>query len=107
MNKVCAVIVTFNRKELLMRNINSLLKQTYPVDILIYDNASTDGTFHYLQENKIIEKTNVKYYLAESNTGGSGGFCYGAQIAVKKGMIIFGSWTMMGIVLMSLLWKNL
>lgn len=85
MNNVCAVIVTFNRKELLLRNINSLLKQVYPVDILIYDNASTDGTFQYLQENKIIEKTNVQYYLAESNTGGSGGFCFGAQIAVKKG----------------------
>ena len=43
--KVCAVIVTFNRKILLMRTLTALYAQTRPVDtILIIDNASSDGT---------------------------------------------------------------
>ena len=52
MFKICAVVVTYNRKELLLRNISSLLSQTYPLDILIYDNASTDGTYDFLVQKK-------------------------------------------------------
>ena len=49
---IAAVIVTYNRKELLGENIQMLLKQTYPFDqIIIVDNCSTDGTDEYLQKN--------------------------------------------------------
>ena len=45
MNKIVAVVVTYNRKELLEENIKALLNQSYEnLDILIIDNASTDGT---------------------------------------------------------------
>ena len=39
MKKVAAVVVTYNRKELLLKNIESLLNQTYSsnLDILIID----------------------------------------------------------------------
>lgn len=48
--KVCAVVVTFNRKELLMDCLEALLKQKRPLDaIYIVDNASTDGTPGSLQ----------------------------------------------------------
>ena len=41
-----AVIVTYNRKELLSQNIEMLLKQTMTVDsIIIVDNCSSDGTY--------------------------------------------------------------
>lgn len=47
---ITAVIVTYNRKELLGQNIEMLLKQTIPFDsIIIVDNCSTDGTFEYLK----------------------------------------------------------
>ena len=45
-----AVIVTYNRKELLSQNIEMLLKQTMTVDsIIIVDNCSSDGTYEYLK----------------------------------------------------------
>ena len=82
---ICGVVVTYNRKELLLRNINSLLNQSYPVDIVIYDNASTDGTYDYLKENRIIDLPNVTYVKSEHNLGGSGGFYEGEKIAYEKG----------------------
>ena len=43
--KVMAVIVTFNRKDLLHECIEELLNQDYDnCHILVIDNASTDGT---------------------------------------------------------------
>ena len=45
MNKTVAIVVTYNRKELLRENIEALLSQeNAELDILIIDNASTDGT---------------------------------------------------------------
>lgn len=83
--KVCGVVVTYNRKELLLRNIQSLLMQTYPLDILIYDNASTDGTYDFLKEHDIFEQKNIIYIRGESNLGGAGGFCNGEKNAIKRG----------------------
>ena len=43
--KVTAVVVTFNRKELLREALAALAAQERPVDrVLVIDNASTDGT---------------------------------------------------------------
>lgn len=48
MERVAAVVVTYNRKELLAQCIKALLGQQNAVcDILIVDNASTDGTGAY------------------------------------------------------------
>ena len=43
MNKVAAVVVTYNRIELLKQCVDALLKQNYPCDILLVNNNSTDG----------------------------------------------------------------
>ena len=47
-NKTAAVVVTYNRKDLLIKNIKSLLDQTYNdvLDILIFDNASSKARRH-------------------------------------------------------------
>lgn len=76
--KVCAVIVTYNRLELLKLTINNLKKQTYKLDeIIVINNASTDGTDQYLNtqlnELKIINLT--------ENLGGAGGFSKGIEYA--------------------------
>lgn len=83
MNKVCAVIVTYNRKELLVRNIDSILRQSVPADILIYDNCSSDGTEEYIQSQNYDER--VIYYRADENTGGAGGFSNGITEAYNQG----------------------
>ena len=82
---VCAVIVTHNRKELLYRNISAILEQTYPVDILIYDNNSIDGTKLYLKEKGVIGRSNVQYIYSKKNIGGAGGFSRGLKIAYRRG----------------------
>jgi len=43
-DRVAAVVVTYNRAEMLRQCLMSLQKQTMPCDILVVDNASTDDT---------------------------------------------------------------
>lgn len=44
MNAVTVIIPTFNRRELLEEAVGSVWAQSVPCDILIVDDASTDGT---------------------------------------------------------------
>lgn len=83
---VAAVIVTYNRKELLGENIRMLLKQTRPFDrIFIVDNCSTDGTVEYLQKNNWKNNKQFVYIKTESNIGGAGGFYTGTKAAFEYG----------------------
>lgn len=84
MNKVAAVVVTYNRIELLKECIKALQQQTYPCDILIVDNASTDGTEECINK---IEKDydNLHYKNTGANIGGAGGFNFGMRWAVEAG----------------------
>lgn len=84
MKKICAVIVTYNRPELLCRCVEKLLNQDYPLDILVYDNHSSTDTGSILKERNLL-CDRVIYYYAESNTGGSGGFYNGMTIAMGRG----------------------
>ena len=78
---ITAVIVTYNRKELLGQNIEMLLKQTISFDsIIIVDNCSTDGTFEYLKNHGWTADPFV-YLRTESNIGGAGGFYTGIKAA--------------------------
>jgi len=53
---VCAVVVTFNRKNLLLECLESLRKQSISLDsIYVIDNASSDGTGELLLEMGILE----------------------------------------------------
>ena len=84
MEKICAVIVTYNRPELLCRCVERLLAQTYSMDIFIYDNHSSKDTKSALEEKGLLLE-NVTYYYADKNTGGAGGFYYGMKTATEKG----------------------
>jgi len=44
MNKVAVIVVIYNRRQKLAECISALLAQTVECDIIIVDNASTDGT---------------------------------------------------------------
>ena len=82
--KVMAVIVTYNRKELLKECVNALLNQDYDnCEILIVDNASTDGTKEYIDEE--LQNSKVHYSNTGANLGGAGGFNYGIKEAYKIG----------------------
>ena len=81
---VAAVIVTYNRKELLKECIEALLKQNYKkCDVLVIDNASTDGTKSYIEE--LLKNKRVIYKNTGANLGGAGGFNYGMKEAYNLG----------------------
>lgn len=99
-NSVSAVVVTFNRKELLIKCIQALLNQTNPLQsIIIVDNNSTDKTEELLlqegyienlppQNKKTIQEKNVqdtkiKYIRLPENLGGAGGFYEGVKTAYE------------------------
>lgn len=67
---VSVLIPTYNRKQLLKRALDSVLKQTYKnIEIYISDNASTDGTFEFMQELLKNDKR-IIYSRREKNMGG-------------------------------------
>lgn len=82
-NKVAAIVVTFNRKADLLHNIEALKNQVYDnLDILVIDNASTDGTAEALKD--LIENGDIQYFNTGANLGGAGGFNYGMRVAAEK-----------------------
>lgn len=84
MNKTVAVVVTYNRKDILKKNIESLLNQKgAECDILVINNASTDGTEEMVTQEYNLEQ--VIYCNTGANLGGAGGFEYGVGKAVELG----------------------
>ena len=82
--KIAAVIVTFNRKELLFQCIDCLENQTVgKPDILVIDNASTDGTGEDLVQ--LVRSGRINYFNTGENLGGAGGFSFGIERAAELG----------------------
>lgn len=86
-NRVCAIVVTYNRKNLLIECIDALLNQTASLDILIIDNASTDGTKEYIKS--YIDLKKICYVNTDNNLGGAGGFNFGIKTAFDMGYEYF------------------
>lgn len=82
-NKILAVVVTYNRKDMLIKCIQHLLAQTFPfLDILIIDNNSTDGTEQAINSYMCDQ---IEFIKLPTNIGGAGGFNYGMKEAVLRG----------------------
>lgn len=82
-NKVAVVVVTYNRKNLLKECIEALVHQEYQNrEIIIVDNASTDGTAEMIKEYFPV---GLIYYNTGKNLGGAGGFNYGMKKALETG----------------------
>lgn len=79
--KVTAVVVTYNRKNLLSECISALIWQKQNnCEIIVVDNASTDGTGEMIREKYADQ---LLYYNTGSNLGGAGGFNYGIKKALE------------------------
>ena len=85
--KTAAVVVTYNRKQLLKACLDALLEQSRSPDrIYIIDNASTDGTSDFLKADGYLENSRIIYLRQLQNTGGAGGFHAGMQQALTDNM---------------------
>ncbi|MBU2024875.1 MAG: glycosyltransferase [Gammaproteobacteria bacterium] len=108
-DKVCAIVVTFNRKMLLKECLKGVMAQTHGIScILIVDNASTDDTEQlllnegYIREtpskegkepfvtdfkknNSLGQSVDILYVRMPINTGGAGGFYEGQKRAYDLG----------------------
>ena len=80
---IVAIVVTYNRKESLIKVINALLKQTIACDIVIVDNASIDGTKEILDTLEDIDQQQIHYIVLHENLGGSGGFSHGLKYGME------------------------
>lgn len=101
-NSVCTVVVTYNRKDLLIKCIDSLINQSLkPNAIYIIDNNSTDNTPELLDDMGYLtnlpplntdsvwmsdvdyEGVLIKYIKLPKNIGGAGGFYEGVKKAYE------------------------
>mgnify|MGYP001174171613 CR=1 FL=1 len=78
-DRVVALVVTWNRRELLAESLRALQSQTRPPEaILVVDNASDDGTAELLS----ADFPDVRVIRNPVNTGGAGGFATGLEHAL-------------------------
>ena len=86
MNLVTSVVVTYNRKKYLEENLNALLCQKdVDTDIIVVDNASTDGTEELVKSFISSYPNRIHYINTRKNLGGAGGFNIGIKEAIKYG----------------------
>jgi len=82
MTQVRAVVLTYNRKAALEECLAALAAQTRaPDQILVVDNAGTDGTAEMVRSSY----PSVELVVLERNVGASGGFHEGIRIAYERG----------------------
>ncbi len=79
--RVVAVVVTWNRRELLVEALAALRRQSHVLSALVVvDNASTDGT-----DEQLAGEAGLDVVALEKNTGGAGGFAVGIEQALTHG----------------------
>jgi len=81
--KTAAIVVTYNRCELLRECVEALLASEHAVDILIVDNGSTDRTAEAVEA--YLSGGRVGYTNTGKNIGGAGGFQLGIRKAYEEG----------------------
>lgn len=80
--RVAAVVVAWNRADILVDTLDALSTQTRPVDdLIVVDNASTDSTPQLLATHPEVNDV----VTMSRNLGGAGGFAAGIARAVSRG----------------------
>ena len=82
--RIVAVVVTFNRLERLQRLVGRLGEVKGLDEVIVVDNASTDGTGDWLRQTSEGDTPLVVRPL-ERNLGGAGGFHEGLRTALERG----------------------
>lgn len=77
--KIFAIVVTYNRLELLKKSIGALRRQQRLDQIVVVNNGSNDGTKEWLDGQADLQ------VIHQENVGGSGGFHTGIKVAYDEG----------------------
>lgn len=80
MHKTLAIVVTYNRAAMLAKCLEALKTQVVSTDILVVDNASSDETQSFMQQNV---SSSLFYVRLNANIGGAGGFNFGMRWALE------------------------
>jgi len=84
--KTSAVILTYNRKEMLKTCIEAVKAQKTMPDIIVVDNGSTDGTPDLFNgKDAVYAAADIHYFNTGHNTGCAGGFTFGIRKAFELG----------------------
>ncbi len=83
--RVVAVVVTYNRKEMLVECLEALARQTHSLaGVMVVDSASTDGTEERVIASGVAERLPLRYLRLGRNGGASEGFHYGFEAALEE-----------------------
>jgi GT2 family glycosyltransferase len=81
-DEIHAVVLTYNRRELVLRCVRALLGQTLPFkSIIVVDNGSSDGTQAAITE---LASPLIDYVRIEKNIGAARGFNHAMDYAYSK-----------------------
>lgn len=81
MSGTVAVVVTYNRAELLQDCLDALASQQHPLQaVVVIDNASTDASGEVARNHRI----GADVHTLHTNLGGAGGFAAGMAWALEK-----------------------
>ena len=88
--RIVAVVVTYNRLPLLQRLVARLGEVEQLDEVIVIDNASTDGTSQWLAELDGAEEPGQRQVpviarTLQRNSGGAGGFHDGLEMAIERG----------------------
>ncbi|PPF56848.1 glycosyl transferase [Clavibacter michiganensis] len=79
--RVVAVVVAWNRRDLVVETLAALRAQTAPLHaVVVIDNASTDGSGEVIRERF----PDIALTTLPTNTGGAGGFTVGIERALTE-----------------------
>ncbi|GAA0469138.1 hypothetical protein GCM10008935_26210 [Alkalibacillus silvisoli] len=80
--KICVIIPTYNRSNIIERTIQSVLNQSYPnIEIVVVDDNSTDNTREVIEN---ISSRRLKYYKNSENSNAAASRNKGVEISESK-----------------------
>lgn len=79
--KVYVIVLNWNGIDLVEACLDSLLEQTYPAEVVVVDNGSTDGSVELLEK----KYSKIHLFKEDKNHGFAGGVNIGIKFAMDNG----------------------
>lgn len=80
----CAIVLTRNRKAMLVEGLRAVLGQTHPPDVVVVlDNASGDGTTEALHASGLLQDPRIHLHRSDTNLGSAGGYARAIDLALE------------------------